>query len=57
MRELVGDVLLALTVTGIWALLREVRRERELRARLYCDDDGKLLPITVADSEEGDRAN
>lgn len=54
MRELVGDVLLALVVTGMWALLCEARKQKE--ARLYCDDDGELLPITVVD-ETDRRAN
>jgi hypothetical protein len=55
MRDLVRDILLAFAVTGIWSLLREARRERELQARqarLYCDDDGELLPITVVGSED-----
>jgi len=55
MRDLVRDILLAFAVTGIWSLLREARRERELQARqarLYCDADGELLPITVVGSED-----
>jgi len=58
MRDLIEEVLLALILGVALRTLREIKRIRDYGAadRLYCDDDGELLPITVV-NEDDRRAN
>lgn len=55
MRDLIEEALLALILGVALRTLREIKRIRD--GRLYCDDDGELLPITVVDEDDRKRVN
>jgi hypothetical protein len=56
MREIIEDITLGLLLGVGLRLLHDMRHLRNLRERIYRDDDGELLPITVV-SDEDERVN